>query len=119
MTVQLAISTLVGAALFPFIIRLVWGKLIEEFGTFGGFMAALWIVGVMWALNHGWPHANGGGLIKQTGYWVDMGTAAGVGLLFASLLRGAKFDEHTSRNILAAVLGGIIAGLVLAFASVA
>lgn len=118
MTLQLAIATIVGAALFPFIIRLVWGKLVEEFGTFGGFLAALFIVGVMWALNHGFANVNGGGLIKQTGVWVDMGTAAGIGILVASLLQGAKFDKHTQTNILGAVLGGLIGGLILAFAMV-
>lgn len=115
MTLQYAITTFVGAALFPFIIRLVWGHFTNEFGTFGGFMSALWIVGVMWALNHGYANNHAGGLIYQTGGWVDMGTAAGVGLLVASLTNGAKFDEHTTRNIVGALLGGLIGGLILAF----
>ncbi len=118
MAVGQAITTLVGAALFPFVIRLAWGKLVDEFGTFGGFMAALFIVGVMWALNHGFGNPNGGGLIFQTGAWVDMGTAAGVGLLVASSMQGAKVDNHTVNNIVAAIVGGIIGGLFLALALV-
>lgn len=117
MTVTQIVTTLVGAALFPFVIRLVWGHFTDNFGAFGGFMAALWIVGLMWALNHGYATINGGsGLIHQTGAWVDMGTAAGVGLIVASMGRGAKFDSHTGMNVIAAIVGGIIGGLILAIA---
>lgn len=115
MDVKFMITTVVGAAMFPFIIRLLWGHFTKEFGTFGGFMSALWIVGVMWALNHGYAHANGAGLIYQTGGWVDMGLAAGIGLLVASVLQGAKVDKHTTTNILGAFIGALIAGLILAF----
>lgn len=119
MTITQAITTLVGAALFPFIIRLLWGHFEEQFGVFGGFMSALFIVGVMWALNHGFTNLHGGGLIFQTGGWVDMGTAAGVGLLVASIMQGSKFDNHTATNVLAAIVGGLIGGLILAFTLVA
>lgn len=110
MTIELGIATFVGAAMFPFIIRMIWGRFVEKFGEIGGFLSALFIVGVMWAINHGY------GLIHQTGAWVDMGLAAGVGLLVASLVTGGEFDKHTTRNIAAAIIGGIIAGLVLNFA---
>ena len=88
MTIQLAIATFFGAAMFPFLIRMLWGRFVDKFGEIGGFLSALFIVGVMWAVNHGY------GLIYQTGAWVDMGTAAGVGLLVASLLTGAKFGTN-------------------------
>ncbi|NLW29492.1 MAG: hypothetical protein GXY98_06340 [Erysipelothrix sp.] len=117
MTLEHIVTTLVGAALFPFVIRLLWGHFTDEFGPFGGFMSALWIVGSMWALNHGYSTINGGnGLIYQSGAWVDMGTAAGVGLIVASMARGAKFDAHSSRNVIAAIIGGILGGLILALA---
>ena len=32
MTAGLAIATMVGAAMFPLFIRLVWGELVEDFG---------------------------------------------------------------------------------------
>lgn len=107
MTVQLGIATFVGAAMFPFLIRMLWGRFVEKFGEIGGFLSALFIVGVMWAVNHGF------GMIHQTGAWVDMGLAAGVGLLVCSLMRGAKWDEHTTRNVVSAIIGGILAGIVL------
>lgn len=109
MTIQLGIATFAGAAMFPFLIRMIWGRFVDNHGEFGGFLSALFIVGVMWALNHGF------GLIHQTGAWVDMGLAAGVGLLVASLLTGAKWDEGTTRNVVAAIVGGILAGLVINF----
>lgn len=111
MTIQYAIATFVGAAMFPFIIRMIWGRFVEKFGEIGGFLSALFIVGVMWAVNHGIP------LFHQTGAWVDMGLAAGVGLLTASLLTGAKWDEHTTRNVICAIVGGILAGLILNLAT--
>lgn len=109
MTIQHAIATIVGAFLFPFTIRLMWGKMVEHFGVIGGWMAAGFIVGTAWAINHGT------GLIVQSGdVWVDMGVAAGVGLLVASAVRGGKIDKAIP-NILAAILGGLLAGLVLSF----
>lgn len=110
MTIQQAIATIVGAAIFPFLIRLLWGKLVENFGPFGGFMAAGWIVGTTWCLNH-WT-----GMITQSadGAWVDMGLAAGIGLLVASVLRGGKFGKAVP-NVVAAIVGGVLGGLVLSF----
>lgn len=117
MTLTTAIATFVGAAIFPFVIRILWGHFVDEFGTFGGFLAALFIVGVIWALNHGYTNASGGGLIFQGGAWIDMGFAAGVGCLVASVLRGAKVDQATKTNLLAALCGGVLGGLILTFAN--
>lgn len=108
MTIQQAIATIVGAAIFPFLIRLLWGKLVENFGPFGGFMAGGWIVGTTWCLNHGTN------MITQSadGAWVDMGLAAGIGLLVASVLRGGKFGKAVP-NVVAAIVGGVLGGLIL------
>jgi hypothetical protein len=54
-------------------------------------------------------------LITQSGTaWIDMGLAAGVGLLTASTLGGGKFSKAVP-NIVAALLGGIVGGLLLSF----
>jgi uncharacterized membrane protein (UPF0136 family) len=75
-------------------------------------MAAGFIVGTTWALNHA------AGLISQSGgdrnVWIDMGLAAGVGLLVASTLRGGKFVKAVP-NIVAALVGGVLGGLILSF----
>lgn len=109
MTIQQALATIAGGFLFPFLIRLAWGKLVDHFGPIGGWMAAGCIVGTTWAINHGT------GLITQSGtVWIDMGLAAGVGLLVASAVRGGKVDKAVP-NVLAALVGGIIGGLLLSF----
>jgi uncharacterized membrane protein (UPF0136 family) len=110
MTIQQAIATVVGAAIFPFLIRLLWGKLVDNFGTFGGWMAAAFIVGTTWALNHGT------GMITQSagGAWVDMAFAASAGLLVASVVRGGSFAKAVP-NLVAALVGGVLGGLFLAF----
>lgn len=108
-----AITTMVGAALFPLMIRLVWGRFVDDIGPLGGLLAAGFIVGLMWLVNHGIPS---GGLIFQTGAWVDMGLAAGVGCLTADLLTSDHKFAGALPKILAAILGGLLAGLVLSFA---
>ena len=109
MTIQQAIATVVGAFIFPFVIRLMWGKMVENWGPIGGWVAAAMIVGTIWTLNHGV------GLMTQSGdAWVDMGLAAGVGVFVASVARGGKANKATT-NILAAIVGGLIGGLILSF----
>jgi hypothetical protein len=109
MEFPLMIATIAGGFLFPFLIRLMWGKLVDNFGTFGGWMAALFIVGTVWAINHGV------GMITQSGgAWIDMGFAAGIGLLTASVVRGGSFGKAVP-NLIAAVVGGALGGLILSF----
>jgi outer membrane lipoprotein SlyB len=43
-----------------------------------------------------------------------MGLAAGVGLIVASTVSGGKFSKAVP-NILAAIVGGILGGLILSF----
>lgn len=111
MTLPLALATIVGGALFPLLIRLVWGSLVDDFGPIGGFMAAGFVVGIVWLINHGLPN---GGLIYQTGAWVDMAFAAGTGVLVADIARGNSFSKAVPK-ILAAIVGGLIGGLILSF----
>jgi len=109
MKIELAVATIVGAAIFPFLIRILWGKLCETFGPIGGWMAAGFIVGTTWTLNHAM------GLITQSGdAWIDMGLAAGVGLLVASTLAGGKITKAVP-NIVAAIVAGVLGGLILSF----
>lgn len=109
MTIEHAVATIVGAAIFPFLLRLLWGKLCDNFGPFGGWLAAGFIVGTTWTLNHAL------GLIVQSGeVWIDMGLAAGVGLLTASTLAGGKFGKALP-NVAAAFVGALIGGLLLSF----
>ena len=100
------VTTFSGAFIFPFLIRLVWGQMVEDWGTIGGWMAAGFIVGTTWAINHGV------GLIVQTGAWVDMAWAAGIGLFVASALAGDNFQKGLV-NVFFAMVGGTLGGFIL------
>lgn len=105
MTAQYAFGTFFGGFLFPFIIRLCWGKLVETFGPIGGWLAAGFIVGTSWSLNHG------AGLIFQSGTaWVDMGWAAGVGLFAANIVVDKADAGKGFVNFIMVVLGGLLGG---------
>lgn len=109
MTLPLAIATVAGGFIFPFLIRLLWGKMVEEWGAIGGYMAAGFIVGTTWTLNHGV------GLMYQSGAaWVDMAFAAGTGLFIASALSGDSVPKGLV-NVFFSVVGGVIGGLILSF----
>jgi len=89
------ISTMAGAFIFPFLIRLLWGKLVDNFG------------GTTWTLNHGV------GLIYQSGAaWIDMAWSAFIGLFVASALSGDDVGKGIGM-IINAILGGILGGFIL------
>lgn len=108
MTIQNIITTLAGAFIFPFLIRLCWGKFCELWGPIGGWMAAGFIVGTSWTINHGV------GLIVQGAgaAWVDMAFAAFSGLFVASALSGDDIGAGLT-NALFAIIGGTLGGFIL------
>ncbi|CQR23729.1 membrane protein [Streptococcus varani] len=109
MSTTQVIATLVGGFVFPFVIRMIWGKMVDNWGPIGGWVAAAMIVGTVWAMNHGIPKP----MITQSGdVWIDMGLAAGVGVFVASAVRGGKINKAIP-NIVAALVGGVLAGFVL------
>ena len=72
-------------------------------------MAALFIVGTVWCINHGISTP----MITQSGAaWVDQGLAAGVGVWVASALVGGNVKKSIPK-IIAAVSGGLLGGLLL------
>jgi len=107
MTMALGISTFAGAFIFPFLIRLLWGKFVDDWGVIGSWMAAGMIVGTTWALNHGV------GMIHQTGAaWVDMAFAASAGLFAASAVCGDCVKKG-SLDLTFAIIGGVLGGFIL------
>ncbi|MBF0778835.1 Lin0368 family putative glycerol transporter subunit [Streptococcus cuniculi] len=111
MTIQQAIATIVGSFVFPFVIQMIWGKMVEHWGAIGGWLAAAFIVGTVWAMNHGIPKP----MITQAGsVWIDMGLAAGVGVFVSTLTRGGKLNKAMP-NLAAALVGGLIGGVILSF----
>lgn len=106
MTGAQIVTTFVGAMIFPLMIDLGWGKMVDNWGPAGGFAAAAFIVGGTWALNH---HV---GMIFQTGAWVDMGLAAGVGLFVSSAIKGGDVPKGLE-TALYALIGALLAGFIL------
>ncbi|MGX7205746.1 Lin0368 family putative glycerol transporter subunit [Enterococcus pingfangensis] len=112
MSFSLGFATLLGSFLFPFFIRIAWGKMVDAWGPAGGLVAATLITGTIWTLNHGISTP----MITQSGtIWVDMGLAAGVGCWVATAQLG--FNKQKSlKNIFTAIIGGIFgAGILTLF----
>jgi len=133
MTPAALVTTIFGAFCVTFVVIRCWGKLVDDFSPIGGMMAAGFIIGTFWVLNHklpgfgihpeGLPHPEGG--IKQFGLvyqgfrgaapWVDMGTAIAFGMWIHGIVlatrgkRAALILESMPRIGLA-ILGGIIGG---------
>lgn len=111
MSGQAIITTILGAFLFPLLIRLFWGRLANKFGAIGGFLASLIIVGTIWIINHGTEYH----LIQQSGSgWIDMAWAAAIGIFTASVVAGGKIKKSFV-NISAGIVGGILGAVFLVF----
>ena len=107
MTIQLAFATILGGAVFAFLCNFVWGKLVDNFGPIGGWVAAGALVGTTWALNHGIN------LVYQSGkIWMDMAIAACVGAIVCTCMNGGKLSKAMP-TLCGAIVGGIIAGSAL------
>lgn len=107
MTLPKIIATIAGGFIFPFLCRLCWGALVDKLGPIGGWIAAGFIVGTTWTLNHGV------GLIYQSGAaWIDMAWAAFIGLFVASALSGDDVGKGLG-TVVNAILGGLLGGFIL------
>ena len=107
MSVEFAIATFAGGFIFAFLVAFCWGPLVEKFGPIGGWLAAAFIVGTAWTLNHGV------GLIHQSGRaWIDMAYAVGIGLLIGGLYSGASLVKALPTAV-SAIVGGTLGGFIL------
>jgi len=129
------VTTVFGAFCVTFAVIICWGKLVEDFGPIGGMLAAGFIIGTFWLMNHKLPGfginpeliADPAGGVKQFGLiyqgfrgtapWVDMGTAIGFGTWIGGLYeisRGERFRAAVESlpRVGAAILGGIIVGAI-------
>lgn len=107
MTIANVITTFAGAFIFPFLIRLCWGKMCDAWGPIGGWMAAGFIVGTTWTLTHGIPF-----IIQSGDAWIDMAWAAAVGLFVASAMSGDNVSKGLVNGGMA-LIGGTIGGFIL------
>jgi hypothetical protein len=130
------VTTVFGAFCVAFVVIICWGKLVEDFGPAGGFIAGAIIIGTFWVMNHklpgfginpeGIPHPDGGskqfGLIYQgfrgAGPWADMGAAVGMGLWVCGLCETRKGERRllaieSVPRLTAAIAGGIVGGVIV------
>ncbi|MCT4584292.1 MAG: hypothetical protein N4A54_05130 [Peptostreptococcaceae bacterium] len=107
MTFKLGVATFAGGFIFPFMIRILWGKMVDNWGPIGGWMAAGFIVGTAWTLTHGVS------MIHQTGTaWIDMAWAAGFGLMAASAISGDCLKKCIP-SFVYSIVGGVLGGFIL------
>lgn len=122
MTSAQIITTFFGAFLFPFIICTAWGKLFGKYDLAGSLLAAGFIVGTSWMLNHGGfsgipgvlDGAKGMQLIVQgqNAPWVDMAWASGSGIFVNGVVNGGKVGKAIP-SLVCAIIGGLIGGFIL------
>lgn len=107
MTMKYAISTIIGAFIFPFLIRMIWGRLVDEFGAIGGWIAAGFLVGTTWTLNHGLN------MIHQSGgAWIDMAYAASIGIIVCTKIQGGSIRKSLP-TFTGVLVGGVLGGFIL------
>lgn len=127
------LTTIFGSFCVTFAVIICWGKLVEDFGAFGGMMAAGMIIGTFWLLNHKLPgfginpetikdtagQTMQFGLIQQgargAAPWIDMGWGIAMGLLVCGIM-DSKRSQRTSLikeaipRIFIVSLGGLVGG---------
>ena len=109
MTISQMLLTMLGGFILPFVILSIWGRLVLKWKAFGGFLAAFIIIGPIWLLNHGMDHS----FITQSGdVFIDMWLATGIGVYIHGLLSVGKIYQSWV-NVIAAFVGGSLAGVVL------
>jgi len=128
------ITSIFGAFCVTFAVLICWPKLVKDFGPIGGFLAAAFIIGTCWIINHKLPgfgfmtglancpegHMMQFGLIHQglrgAAPWVDMGFAIGIGFVTFDLFKAKKGSrvalvKEAFPRWLAIVAGGIAGGI--------
>ena len=132
------LTSICGSFAVTFTVLYSWPKLVKDFGPIGGFLAASFIIGTFWLVNHKLPGFGfyTGLLSDETGLpmqfsmihqgargsapWVDMGWAIAIGFVVADLLcappdsRWHLMKEAFPRWIVilvGGIAGGIFVGL--------
>ncbi|WP_303974970.1 hypothetical protein [Streptococcus merionis] len=109
MTFEYVLTTILGGFILPFLILLILDRCLKQWKLKGGFLGLFMIIGTTWFLNHGKANP----FIHQVGpHFIDMGLATGVGVIAFGLFSGGSWRE-TLPNLLAALTGGVIAGVFL------
>lgn len=107
-----ALRSIVGYMFAVIYVFAVWGMFESSYGIIGGWLAALFIIGPLWFVNHYL------GLIPQddSNSFVDMGLAIGVGGIIHGSLTGNGLDSFISSlpTIITVIVGATIGGALVA-----
>lgn len=120
MTTQNIITTLAGGFIFPFLICVVWGQFFGKYNLIGSALAAGFIVGTTWVLNHGVAThyvIQGPNVATPGGApWVDMAFAAFAGIFVNGIVLGGKAGKAMP-TLLCAIIGGVLGGFIISCAT--
>lgn len=111
MTYNELLKIFIAGLIFTFLIEILWKRLVSKYKAFGGILAASLIPGTMWIIAHG---VNNSFIVQKSFLWIDMAWAPAVGGIVYSFLINKKLKGIFS-NIVAALLGGAIAGVIMIF----
>ncbi len=104
------LRSMVGYMVAGAIVMSVWNEL-GSFGIFGGYLAAVIIIGPMWFMNH-YVNLTGN---EDDAAFVDMGLAIGVcGIMRDTMLNGAEAFTSSLPTIMIVIFGAIAGGVVAA-----
>ncbi|MBM5707898.1 Lin0368 family putative glycerol transporter subunit [Listeria innocua] len=102
---------MIGFCIAGMIVMSVWTPLAENYGIFGGYLAAFIIIGPMWFMNH---HV---GLIEndEDAAFVDMAVGIGIcGIMRDVFMRGGGELVSSLPTIGLVAIGAVLAGIVAA-----
>ena len=132
------VTSIFGAFCVTFAVLMCWPKLVKDFGPIGGFLAAAFIIGTCWIINHKLPgfgfmtglatdslgNMMQFGLIHQglrgAAPWVDMGFGIAIGFVTFDLFTAQKGSRVALAKeafprwltiIAGGIAGGVLAGL--------
>lgn len=93
----------IGSFIVGLLIMGAWGMLGGEYGSLGGWIAALVMVGPTWFMNHYL------GIFKQDGAWIDQGIAIGAAGVFKGVFLdgGGALLESVPLILVVVVAGGL------------
>lgn len=105
------IRSLLGYTIVATIVMSVWSEM-GSFGIFGGYAAAIIIIGPMWFLNHYLNLTDN----KAEAAFVDMGLAIGVaGIMRDTFIQGTEVLISGLPTIILVVIGAVLGGVCAAY----
>jgi len=104
------VSTIIGGAIVGALVYGIWPEMWKSYGIAGGWLAAIFLVGIAWFMNH-WL-----GIIDNPSgkIWIDQGwPIASAGVAWAIVRFGATPTAAVGTAVCIA-LGGVLGGLAAA-----